>query len=422
MLGGELETCWNKCSAQDHVYAPRFISEYCSNLDNSFELPGLRIQIGKRQESGFSGIPIPTTSILTTPTQTASIETHEVPSATTISGTRFPTFTPPSDKNEGLSTGAKIGIGVAIPLVGLIGIGMFAFWFFHIRKKRKALYAPEYQDTYSGLPELGGGADFPNELAGEATMAQTSDTKKGSILRHLGIGEAVAVEKTTGEKTPKAAKYRTASSEPGGVMVSEMDGHSQPPMTFELPNQPSSKSSSPMQRKPAPMVSPGEGASTSGFPAPWQSTGVEGFAMPAMTANLGSASTKSLPLQENKPTSATQPQFSITTPRPQQSHISQSDSTSASHTLIPHPSRTDSPTSMNTPRTAFSAPSAQSSSPGTPQDQELATMEREMAAIREKKERLKQVAELEEREEALRIGIEARKSQMSVVPSGSRPS
>lgn len=270
-----------------------------------------------------------------------------------------PTSTPTEDPSPGgLSTGAKIGLGVAIPLVVIFALAALAFWWFRIRKKKQTPPVAETVEPYNGMPELGEGAFQENKRS------------------ELGAGG-------TEIKKPEAVKYPT-----------EMDAPRTPAVpVFELPNNPSTQNltpelgpGSPVVRKPVNQVTP------SGFQPPWDTGEQDGFMTPPMMANLGhgNGSVNSLALHE-QPARATSlhPQKPLHSPQ-----------VSVSSTAPPYPS-----TSPVSPPTA-------SNTLASSDDQELAQLEREMAAVRERKERLREVEALERREEEL-------KRRISSLPGGS---
>lgn len=83
--------------------------------------------------------------------------TGTVPQTSSTTSNSQPTFTTPA----GLSTGAKIGIGVTIPLVVLIAIGILAFCLLKRRKKRNTPTGdqpPELPEETSSRRELESGA------------------------------------------------------------------------------------------------------------------------------------------------------------------------------------------------------------------------------------------------------------------------
>jgi hypothetical protein len=294
--------------------------------------------------------------------------------------TAFPTFTitPPTPKpSGGLSDGAKIGIGVAVPLVALIGVGAFGFWWFRIRKKKpQGQSASYYAEQYTGMPELAGGAVVrPTGDAGGPP--QMHEIKKPDVV--YGVNN-----------------YQRPV-EAGGVpisahTVSEIDGTRLPERSaYDLQNITSTgKSPLAANRKP---VSGSSQTTASGFPAPWESHGQPYLPTPMM-ANMGNSSVTSL---HNREASASSHHVSSATTAVQPSNPSHAS-----------PSEVRPQDSVSQVGSAAGANNVL----GVSDDQEIANMEREMAEIKERKERLRQVAELEQREEALKREIEARKKRI----------
>jgi hypothetical protein len=328
-----------------------------------------------------------TTSATKTATGTATGVQNTQSGTDTV--TPFPTFaiTPTSspEPSGGLSSGAKIGIGVAIPLVLLAGVGAFAFWWLRLRKKKpEGNPAAYYDDTYTGVPELAGGP-VVKPTGGTGILPQMNEIPKPGAVY--------------------GANDYQRPVEAGGIpisafAVSEIDGTRQPERSaYELQNTTSSgKNPGASNRKP---VSNTPQTTATKFPAPWESNGGDQY-MPAPTmSNMGNLSVTSLQQHEAPPSS--QHHVSSTTTAFEPSNPSTVTYGSNSNPSEVRPQDSISQVGSATGNNAL----------GASDDQEIAAMEREMAAIKERKDRLRQVGELEEREEALRKGIEARKNQRS---------
>lgn len=107
--------------------------------------------------------------------------TGTVSRTSSTSSNSQPTFTTPA----GLSTGAKIGIGITIPLVVLIAIGILAFCLLRRRKKKR--------NTPNGdqPPELPEETSSRRELESGAFVKRKEDKDDGQIheLSQQQVGE-----------------------------------------------------------------------------------------------------------------------------------------------------------------------------------------------------------------------------------------
>lgn len=134
---------------------------------------------------------------------------------TTLPGTESPredeTESPPSEGNKGPSTGAKAGIGVGAAVGGLALIGMGA-WAFALLKRRRAVDPPSAEDI--GKPELDGDEkkegfkttvvddETPKELGtdGERRELEDGSSPKGEDV--AADREAVATRESTAVELP----------------------------------------------------------------------------------------------------------------------------------------------------------------------------------------------------------------------------
>ncbi|EPE36139.1 hypothetical protein GLAREA_05477 [Glarea lozoyensis ATCC 20868] len=416
----EFKMCVEECSLHDQIRVPGLLAEYCWGNGAPFEFPEVMMPMVKRA-GGYGtgsayGYGYITGSFETSPEASASAtgtsrtfatlppvvsatNTGAISSGTatrsatgalssgTATGvqntdtvTTFPTFTvtpPTPEPSGGLSDGAKIGIGVAVPLVALIVVGAFGFWWFRIRKRKpQGQSASNYTEQYTGMPELAGGA-VVRPMGGAGGAPQMYEIKKPEVVY--------------------GANNYQRPVEAGGIpisphTVSEIDGTRLPERSaYDLQNT-TSTGRSPLaaNRKP---VSGSSQTTASGFPAPWESHEHQYLPTPMMS-NMGNSSVTSL---HNREVSASSHHVSSATTAVQPSNPSHAS-----------PSEVRPQDSISQVGSATGANNAL----GVSDDQEIANMEREMAEIKERKERLRQVAELEQREEALKREIEARKKRI----------
>lgn len=105
-------------------------------------------------------------SDLPIPTSTSSSSTVQPTSATSSSITAPQTSATNLSGNSGLSQGAKIGIGIGVPLAAiLLGIGIF---FYFLRRRQEIKQEPLTQAGVSELPEY----KAPSELPADRTILE----------------------------------------------------------------------------------------------------------------------------------------------------------------------------------------------------------------------------------------------------------
>ncbi|KAG4427844.1 hypothetical protein IFR05_016674 [Cadophora sp. M221] len=290
-------------------------------------------------------------SLGTTSPSASSIGTSSRGTKTsTAAGTSLSTITTEEStataKSSGLSSAAKIGLGVAIPLVILaILLGIFLFF----RRHRRA--PPEIQETHdSGLPEH----------ISAIPSADKIPPQHPGHFSELGGGVGVPVHEMDQSYTPvMGGDLHELNNDPASPRYElNADGtratgyHSQ--HHFPLPPLPDSNPEPSARGVPI----------SSSFPPPWENT--HGYPSHSPShSNLNS-----IPSESEPPPPAPAPAQQAST--------------------IP-------------------APINNSANKTETEDAELRELEREMAQIRDKKERLQQLDALELREEVLRRTIEERR-------------
>lgn len=115
-------------------------------------------------------------------------------SATTTSQTAAATTTGAvASSSSGLGTGAKIGIGVAIPLAAIIGLGA-SWWFFTRRRRparREVADTSNHYPTYTSyedparVPLQGPMAEAPNEATHYELPSYTTDPQMKKPVSEL---------------------------------------------------------------------------------------------------------------------------------------------------------------------------------------------------------------------------------------------
>jgi hypothetical protein len=275
--------------------APAFVINLCYNMDVPFKLPEVMFQMAKRAGALSSGIPVfsssfvqsiapvqvPTTSSTASRGHSFTITLAETSSSTSTGTTAkntFPTYSiptsttstasssvvsptnsssPETSSNTGLSSSAKIAIGVAIPLVVIL-LAIAAFWYFRQRHRKNRSPIMENEVHDGGLPEV----------------TTFSDIKKPGQVKYSEAKEG---------RTPVEA---------GGVPIAEMGDAARRPSAFELHNQsttpqldsravlggvdrgPTNPRTSPVnapvtRKAVSPPLNPA-GTSSSAFPPPWE--------------------------------------------------------------------------------------------------------------------------------------------------------
>lgn len=282
------------------------------------------------------------------------------PSTRDGSPTSIPQETSPSNKGNptdnnstgGLSSGAKIGIGVAIPLVVILLI-LGAFFFFRHRRRRvkpTAETGETPEKTAGGIPEL---------------MTTAVDIKKPDQVQYNPPQQG-RLPVDAGGIPINELHYDTARQMPEGWNTFELHGQAAPTPRYdssapryEVSASPA-YSNSPIARKSIPATSvPTTTSTPSTFPPPWSGgDGAESWA--------------------NNP--VPQP-----TPPPQE--------------LITPVER---PSELSAPQAA--------TSPEVSEDADLIALELEMEQVRQKKERLQHLQELEAREAELSKRIAEKKN------------
>jgi hypothetical protein len=258
-----------------------------------------------------------------TPTQTRTGSSSA--SATGTAKTPEATGGPPNNPSSGgLSSGAKIGIGVAIPLVAII-LGLACLWYFRRRRRNQSPVSGEQQaEKYDGgLPE-------PISTIDELPKALPPSYQ-------LRVGEFGRVPVEAGGTPIHEMNQGFGEGGRGGNRVHEHnDGTTGGGQRHELGAVESQRNES---------SSPQPSTHTSSFPPPWDSN--EGYSC-----------------------------------TPSQSY---------------------------SPQVGTAEIGTEQRSANVDEDVELRQMEEEMAQVRQRRERLQSMQELEAREEALKKAIEERR-------------
>lgn len=135
-------------------------------------------------------------------TSTAASSTNGVSSVTSATSTHAAASTPPS--SSGLSAGAKVGIGVGVPLavITLAAIGAFLIML-RQRRRRDAAITDDFKGPSSG--------EIENELEGPAPPAEMDATPIGELH-----GTGVPVELNNRDR--KSDPHASSSTNPGGYL------------------------------------------------------------------------------------------------------------------------------------------------------------------------------------------------------------
>jgi hypothetical protein len=343
--------------------APAVVIKLCYNMGVPFKpnsSEGL-VPMAKRfvaLSSGVSATIQSTTSLApsSTSVDTASLATTTINSMPTSAESGVMSATN-SSSNSGLSLGAKIGVGVAIPLVVIL-LAIAVFWYFR-RRYHKNSPSVMADETH----EIDGG-QMPVEAGGEPISEMDSNTKY--------MPRPYSFEYDNQPSSPPSDS-KTAF---GSDIISGLSSPVTSPTTASIARR---------------TLSP---TSPSPFPPPWETDQSE-VAYHLLQRPLGSPS---LP--------------SPTTQAPQiQSQKTQSPKTQSEKT------QSEKTQSEKTPSPQIPPPSAQITRPqnlpamsvSRSDDAELLRLEAEIAQVREKKERLRYLSELEAREEELLRNIAERR-------------
>jgi len=219
-------------------------------------------------------------------------------------GSTNPSSNPPSSTG-GLSSGAKIGIGVAIPLAFIALVGVSLLWFFRRRKNSREVPSGGAETYDDGLPEpttniailekSEGNPPSYHGLHVEAGGTQVSEMNQdqqptdvtgstGPTSHELNAIAGQQRHYPSQELSTDQARYE-ASGNP------VYEGH-------ELPTQPASPSPTPAspRRKPIPLATAASGPSSS-FPPPWDSNAASQY---ERDLNIGPAEAAAAEDQELK--------------------------------------------------------------------------------------------------------------------------
>jgi hypothetical protein len=367
--------------------APAVVIKLCYNMGVPFKpnVSEVIVPMAKRfgeLSSGVSASIQSTTSLAhsSTSVDTASLATttNSIPTSAE-SGLMSATnsSSPQASSNSGLSLGAKIGVGVAIPLVVIL-LAIAAFWCFRRRyhKNRPSVMADETHDE----PEE---VQMPVEAGGEPILEMDSNTE--TMPR------------------PYSFEFENRSSSPQldsktgfGSVISGLSSPMTSPTTASIARR---------------TLSP---TSPSPFPPPWETDQSE-VAYHLLQKPLGSPSLQS-PKTQDPQIQSPKTQSPKTQSPKTQSPKTQSSKTQSPRTQSP---RTQSPKtrSPKTQSPQIPPPSAQITRPqnlpamsvSRSDDAEILRLEAEVAQVREKKERLRYLSELEAREEELLRNIAERR-------------
>lgn len=367
--------CVDECSLQEQIYAPAVVIKLCYNMGVPFKPNSSEslAPFAKRfvaVSSGVSAIIQSTTSLAPSSTSdpaSLATTTNSMPTSAE-SGVMSATN---NSSNSGLSLGAKIGIAVAIPVV-LILLAIAAFWYFR-RRHHKNSPSATAEETH----EVDGG-QIPVEVGGEPISELDSNTNITNIMPR-----------------PYSFEHNQSTTEDSKTAFGS-------DIISGLPSPMTSPTTASFARRTLSPISP------SPFPPPWETDQSE-VAYHLLQRPLGSPSlpsptspdTKTQSPQIQSPQTQTPKTQSPKTPSPK----TPSPKTPSSQIQIPPPSA-----QIIRPQNLPAAMSASRS-----EDAELLRLEAEIAQVREKKERLRYLAELEAREEELLRNIEERRDRKSVV-------
>jgi hypothetical protein len=326
--------------------------------------------------SGVSASIQSTTSLAASPTSVdpASLTTTTNSMPTSAESGVMPATN--SSSNSGLSLGAKIGLGVAIPLV-LILLAIAAFWYFR-RRHHKSSSSVTADETH----EVDGG-QIPVEAGGQPISEMDSNTNI-----------------TNSMPRPYSFEYQNPPSDSKTAFGSDIISGLSSPIT--------SPTTASFARRTLSPTSP------SPFPPPWETDQSE-VAYHLLQRPLDSPS---LPSPKTEIPQIQSPKTQSSKTRSSKTPSSKTPSSKTPSSKTPSP-KTPSPQIQIPP------PSAQITRPqnlpamsvSRSDDAELLRLEAEIAQVREKKERLRYLSELEAREEELLRNINERR-RMAASASG----
>jgi len=191
-----------------------------------------------------------------------------------------------SPSTSGLSSGAKIGIGVTIPLAFIAFAGVGLLWFFRRRRNNRGFEfgAPETHDERlpeptSTIAALEEPKDHPPSYHG--LHVEAGGTPISEMNQHQHPTTVVASpEPASHELNAVAGEQRHYPSQELSSDQQRHEASGNPVYTgHELPTQPMTPSPTPASpvssptRKPVPTTAASPGPSSSSFPPPWGPSG-----------------------------------------------------------------------------------------------------------------------------------------------------
>ncbi|KAK2786433.1 hypothetical protein FQN53_006588 [Emmonsiellopsis sp. PD_33] len=164
-------------------------------------------------------------SVAETPTVATSTEITAVPtlrSATTTPTHSAGQFGATSEKRSGLSTGAKVAIGVGIPVV-VLGAAVILFLFFRRKQQKNAPGTETTTDTQSSETR---GQSMTFEISGKEISRMDDSNYRGAELGSLGSSALPVINNDSNSTIPEMSPNIVQHRNPGtgrGILSAKAD-------------------------------------------------------------------------------------------------------------------------------------------------------------------------------------------------------